>query len=62
MNTTTLSVLSISEDNTAAMLQDYLTWALVEGDDLAKELLYSPLPASLEARALEKVEMINSEN
>jgi phosphate transport system substrate-binding protein len=50
------------EDNTAAMLKDYLTWTLTEGDALAEELLYSPLSSSLEARALEKVDMINSEN
>ena len=50
------------EDNTAAMLQDYLTWALTQGDDLAQQLLYSPLPDSLQTRALEKVALINSEN
>jgi phosphate transport system substrate-binding protein len=50
------------EDNTADMLKDFLTWSLTEGDDLAQELLYSPLSSSLEARALEKVEMINSGN
>ncbi|MCB8983099.1 MAG: phosphate ABC transporter substrate-binding protein PstS [Ardenticatenaceae bacterium] len=50
------------EDNTAVMLKDYLTWTLTEGDALAEELLYSPLSASLEARALEKVDMINSAN
>lgn len=50
------------DDNTAAMLQDYLTWTLTEGDALAQELLYSPLPASLEELALQKVAMINSEN
>jgi len=50
------------DDNTAAMLKDYLTWTLTEGDSLAEELLYSPLSSSLEARALEKVDMINSEN
>jgi len=50
------------EDNTAALLKDYLTWTLTEGDALAQELLYSPLPDSLEARALEKVGMINSED
>jgi phosphate transport system substrate-binding protein len=48
------------DDNTAAMLKDYLTWTLTEGDVLAEELLYSPIGASLEARALEKVDMINS--
>jgi len=50
------------DDNTSAMLKDYLTWMLTEGDALAEELLYSPVGASLEARALEKVEMINSGN
>ena len=50
------------DDNTAAMLKDYLTWTLTEGDALAEELLYSPIGASLEARALEKVDMINTEN
>jgi len=48
------------DDNTAAMLKDYLTWTLTEGDSLAEELLYSPIGASLEARALEKVDTINS--
>ncbi len=49
------------DDATAAALKDFITWDLTEGDDLAQELLYSPLPASLEARALEKVDMINAE-
>ncbi len=48
------------EDATAEALKDWITWDLTEGDDLAQELLYSPLPDSLEARALEKVDMINS--
>jgi len=49
------------EDNTAAILKDYLTWTLTEGDALAEELLYSPLSSSLKARALEKVDLINSD-
>lgn len=49
------------DNNTAAMLKDYLTWTLTEGDALAEELLYSPLPDSLQASALEKVGRINSE-
>ncbi|MFN2250292.1 MAG: phosphate ABC transporter substrate-binding protein PstS [Anaerolineae bacterium] len=48
------------DDNTATILKDWITWDLTEGDDLAKELLYSPLPDSLQGLALEKVEMINS--
>lgn len=49
------------DDATAAALKDWITWDLTEGDSLAEELLYSPLPDSLEARALEKVDLINSE-
>lgn len=47
--------------NEAAALQDYITWALTEGDDLAEELRYSPLPSSLEEKALANVDLINSE-
>lgn len=45
-----------------AALKNFLTWTLTEGDALAKELLYSPLSSSLQARALAKVDLINSEN
>jgi hypothetical protein len=47
---------------TEAALKDFLTWSLTEGDALAEELLYSPLSNSLQARALAKVDLINSEN
>lgn len=46
---------------TTAALKDWITWDLTQGDSLAEELLYSPLPASLEARALAKVDLINTE-
>jgi phosphate transport system substrate-binding protein len=49
------------EDNVAAALQGWITWDLTEGDALAEELLYSPLADSLQQRALEKVDLINSE-
>ncbi len=49
------------DEATEAALKDFATWGLTEGDALAGELLYSPLPGSLEARALEKVNLINSE-
>jgi phosphate transport system substrate-binding protein len=49
------------EDKTAA-LKDWITWNLTEGDALAEELLYSPLPDSLQEKALAKVDLINSEN
>jgi phosphate transport system substrate-binding protein len=49
------------DENVAAALQDWITWDLTQGDDLAEELLYSPLPASLEAKALAKVDLINDE-
>lgn len=49
------------DDNVAAALKEWITWDLTEGDDLARELLYSPLADSLQNRALEKVDLINSE-
>ncbi|HZD22539.1 MAG TPA: phosphate ABC transporter substrate-binding protein PstS [Acidimicrobiia bacterium] len=49
------------DENKTAALKDYITWALTEGDDLAEELLYSPLPSSLEEKALAHVNLINSE-
>jgi phosphate transport system substrate-binding protein len=49
------------DENVAAALEDWITWDLTQGDDLAQELLYSPLPASLEAKALAKVDLINDE-
>lgn len=49
------------DENVSAVLKDWITWDLTQGDSLAEELLYSPLPASLEAKALAKVDLINSE-
>ncbi len=45
----------------AAALKAWITWALEDGDDLARELLYSPLPDSLQEKALEKVALIDAE-
>lgn len=42
----------------AAALRAFLTWALEDGDDIATELNYAPLPDGLEAQALEKVNAI----
>jgi phosphate transport system substrate-binding protein len=47
---------------TEAALKDFITWDLTQGDALAEELLYSPLPDSLQARALAKVDLINLGN
>lgn len=49
------------DETTETALKDWFTWNLTDGDALAEELLYSPVPESLEAQALEKVEQINSE-
>ncbi len=49
------------DENTAAALKDWITWDLTQGDSLAEELLYSPLPDSLQEKALAKVDLINSE-
>lgn len=45
----------------AEALQDFLVWALEEGDGTAAELGYAPLSDSVEARSLEKVEQINAD-
>ncbi len=45
----------------ADALKAWITWDLQNGDDLARELLYSPLPDSLQEKALAKVDLINSE-
>lgn len=52
------------EDNTAAMLQDYWTWATQspEADALAMELGYAPLGAGLKGRVAEAIERINAQN
>ena len=44
----------------AEALKAWITWDLENGDDLARELLYSPLPDSLQEEALAKVALINS--
>ncbi|MGA9596675.1 MAG: phosphate ABC transporter substrate-binding protein PstS [Acidimicrobiia bacterium] len=49
------------DESTTAALKDWITWDLTQGDDLARELLYSPLPDSLQEKALAKVDLINSE-
>lgn len=45
----------------ADALKDFLTWALTEGDSVAEELNYAPLPDELEARVLQQVDRINEE-
>lgn len=50
------------EETVAAALKDFITWELTEGDALARELLYSPLAPTLKALALEKVQLINSQD
>jgi len=47
------------DTNVEAALKDWITWNLTEGDDLARQLLYSPLAQSLQDRALDKVAQIN---
>lgn len=45
----------------ADALKAFLTWALQDGDALAKELNYAPLSDALQARVLPQIEKINSE-
>jgi phosphate transport system substrate-binding protein len=49
------------DTDVAAALKDFITWDLTQGDDLAKELLYAPLPDSLQQKALAHVDMINQQ-
>lgn len=50
------------DEAVAEALKDWITWDLEEGDALAEELLYAPLPDSLQERALAKVDLIDSED
>lgn len=43
----------------ADALKTFLTWALTEGDSVAQELNYAPLPDDLQILALAKVDAIN---
>jgi phosphate transport system substrate-binding protein len=49
------------DDDIAAALKDWISWNLTEGDSLAEELRYAPLPQSLEDKALGKLDLINSQ-
>jgi len=46
----------------AESLKDFLTWAVTEGDDLAIDLLYSPVTGDFEQRVLGEIERINAAN
>ena len=50
------------DDATAEALQDYMTWGLEEGDDIAAELGYAPLSDTVQDLSLAKIEQINAEN
>lgn len=49
------------DEDKAAALRDFLTWALEEGDSFAAELGYAPLGDATQALSLAKVEQINAE-
>jgi phosphate transport system substrate-binding protein len=50
------------DDDVASSLQDFLRWVVTEGDDLATDLLYSPVTGSFEERVLGQIDRINSAN
>jgi phosphate transport system substrate-binding protein len=50
------------DDDVADSLKQFLTWAVTEGDDLAIDLLYSPVTGDFEERVLGEIERINSAN
>jgi phosphate transport system substrate-binding protein len=49
------------EEDVAESLRQFLTWVVTEGDDLAEDLLYSPVTGAFEERVLEQIERINVE-
>jgi phosphate transport system substrate-binding protein len=48
------------DDATAQSLKDFLTWAVTDGDELAVDLLYSPVTGAFEERVLGEIERINA--
>jgi phosphate transport system substrate-binding protein len=49
------------DDETAELLQDFWTWAVEDGDDLALDLGYAPLAEGLKPDVLAAIERINSQ-
>jgi phosphate transport system substrate-binding protein len=47
------------EAETEALLKDFWTWAITEGDDFALELGYAPLAEEIKPQVLEAIERIN---
>jgi phosphate transport system substrate-binding protein len=47
------------EAETEALLKDFWTWAITEGDDFALELGYAPLADEIKPQVLEAVDRIN---
>jgi phosphate transport system substrate-binding protein len=48
------------DDETEALLKDFWTWAVEEGDEFALELGYAPLSEGLKPQVLDAIERINS--
>jgi phosphate transport system substrate-binding protein len=49
------------DQNTEALLKDFWTWALTNGDEFALQLGYAPLGEGIKARVLEALQRINLE-
>jgi phosphate transport system substrate-binding protein len=50
------------DEATEALLKDFWTWAVEDGDDLALELGYAPLAEELKPDVLDAIERINTQN
>ena len=50
------------DEETEALLKDFWTWAVEDGDELALELGYAPLAEDLKPDVLAAIERINSQN
>ena len=49
------------DEGTAEALREFLTWSVTEGDDLARDLLYSPVTGSFQERVVGQIDRINAE-
>ena len=48
------------DEAVAESLRQFLSWAVTEGDDLARDLLYSPVSGGFEERVLGQIDRINA--
>jgi len=50
------------DDDVAESLREFFSWAVTEGDDLARDLFYAPVTGEFEQAVLDQIDRINSAN